>query len=103
MPDHFRPCTETVFLSLFDDPDEEERTLYIQYWQAKLKTNPKISFPDSLVKEVAAQTDKFSFAYLKEALYVCRPSPSYLFFYLTDSTSFSQRLDARAHGWLRGR
>ncbi len=56
--------------SLFDDPDEEERTLYIRYWQNKLKGNDRISFPDSLVKDVATQTDGFSFAYLKEALYV---------------------------------
>ncbi|KAI9069256.1 P-loop containing nucleoside triphosphate hydrolase protein [Trametes sanguinea] len=52
---------------LFDDPDEEERTLYIQYWQNKLKNNKSISFPDSLVKKVASRTDGFSFAYLKEA------------------------------------
>ncbi|KAI1786675.1 P-loop containing nucleoside triphosphate hydrolase protein [Ganoderma leucocontextum] len=51
----------------FPDPDEEERTLYVQYWQGKLKGNKKISFPDSLVKEIASETDGFSFAYLKEA------------------------------------
>lgn len=59
-------------LSLFDDPDEDERTLYIQYWQGKLHSNKDISFPDSLVKEVASKTTGFSFAYLKEALYVPR-------------------------------
>ena len=53
---------------MFDDPDEDERTLYVQYWQNKLKNNKKVAFPDSLVKDVAAQTDGFSFAYLKEAL-----------------------------------
>ncbi|KAI0722230.1 P-loop containing nucleoside triphosphate hydrolase protein [Cerioporus squamosus] len=52
---------------LFDDPDEEERTLYIQYWQDKLKSNDSVSFPDDLVEEVASTTDGFSFAYLKEA------------------------------------
>ncbi|KAI0353456.1 P-loop containing nucleoside triphosphate hydrolase protein [Trametes cingulata] len=52
---------------LFDDPDEEERTLYIKYWQNKLHSNKDISFPDSLVEEVASQTKGFSFAYLKEA------------------------------------
>ena len=51
-----------------DDPDEEERTLYIQYWQNKLKNNKDVAFPDSLVKEVAEKTGGFSFAYLKEAL-----------------------------------
>ncbi|KAI0637987.1 P-loop containing nucleoside triphosphate hydrolase protein [Trametes polyzona] len=52
---------------LFDDPDEEERKLYVQYWQNKLHKNKDITFPDTLVKEVAAETDGFSFAYLKEA------------------------------------
>ncbi|KAL1937719.1 hypothetical protein VTO73DRAFT_12872 [Trametes versicolor] len=52
---------------LFDDPDEDERTLYIQYWQGKLHNNKDISFPDSLVKDVASKTTGFSFAYLKEA------------------------------------
>ncbi|KAI0723095.1 P-loop containing nucleoside triphosphate hydrolase protein [Earliella scabrosa] len=51
----------------FKDPDEEERTLYCQYWQNKLKSNERISFPDSLVHEIASNTKGFSFAYLKEA------------------------------------
>ncbi|KAJ7781058.1 P-loop containing nucleoside triphosphate hydrolase protein, partial [Mycena metata] len=51
---------------LFDDPDLQERTLYAQYWQNKLKSNEEIDFPDALVDEVAEQTNKFSFAYLKE-------------------------------------
>lgn len=54
--------------SLFDDPDLEERGLYAVYWQKKLKNNKSIDFPDSLVDEVAAATEAFSFAYLKEAL-----------------------------------
>lgn len=45
---------------LFDDPDKEERVLYVQYWQRKLKSNDKVDFPESLVKEIAAQTDGFS-------------------------------------------
>jgi len=52
---------------LFDDPDLEERGLYAVYWQKKLKNNKAIAFPDSLVDEVAAATEAFSFAYLKEA------------------------------------
>ncbi|KIJ20334.1 hypothetical protein PAXINDRAFT_166412 [Paxillus involutus ATCC 200175] len=52
---------------LFDDPDREERALYARYWQDKLKDNSEISFPDSLVNEVADMTQGFSFAYLKEA------------------------------------
>ncbi|KZW03762.1 P-loop containing nucleoside triphosphate hydrolase protein [Exidia glandulosa HHB12029] len=52
---------------LFDDPDREERTLYVKYWQRKLKSNDKLEFPDSLVKEIAGMTSGFSFAFLKEA------------------------------------
>ncbi|KAJ7490432.1 P-loop containing nucleoside triphosphate hydrolase protein [Mycena galericulata] len=52
---------------LFDDPDREERALYVKYWQTKLKSNKDIDFADSLVDEVADMTAKFSFAYLKEA------------------------------------
>ncbi|KIJ51932.1 hypothetical protein M422DRAFT_26292 [Sphaerobolus stellatus SS14] len=51
----------------FDDPDRDERALYARYWQKKLASNKQIEFPDSLVDEVADLTDKFSFAYLKEA------------------------------------
>ncbi|KIM91080.1 hypothetical protein PILCRDRAFT_811596 [Piloderma croceum F 1598] len=51
---------------LFDDPDRDERALYAKYWQDKLKDNKDISYPDSLVDEVASSTGKFSFAYLKE-------------------------------------
>lgn len=54
--------------SLFDDPTEDERILYAQYWQKKLSNNDSIDFPNSLVKDVAHKTEKFSFAYLKEAL-----------------------------------
>ncbi|KAJ7129496.1 P-loop containing nucleoside triphosphate hydrolase protein [Mycena epipterygia] len=56
---------------LFDDPDREERALYVKYWQEKLQNNDAIDFPDTLVDEVADQTDKFSFAYLKEAFVSC--------------------------------
>jgi transitional endoplasmic reticulum ATPase len=56
--------------SFFGDPDEESRRLYIEYWQRKLKKNKKIDFPDSLVHRIAAATSKFSFAYMKEALWV---------------------------------
>ncbi len=58
------------FCSLFDDPDREERALYAKYWQNKLHSNKELSFPDDLVEEIATMTDKFSFAYLKEALFV---------------------------------
>lgn len=51
----------------FDDPDEESRKLYVLYWKKKLEDNHSIDFPDELVGEIAKLTDKFSFAYLKEA------------------------------------
>lgn len=57
----------TLFPSLFDDPKREERALYAVYWQNKLKGNEEIDYPDSLVDKVAGATDRFSFAYLKEA------------------------------------
>lgn len=52
---------------LFDDPNTAARTLYVQYWQNKLKDNEDVVFPDSLVQEIAKTTHRFSFAYLKEA------------------------------------
>ncbi|TRM68103.1 P-loop containing nucleoside triphosphate hydrolase protein [Schizophyllum amplum] len=51
---------------LFDDPDADERFLYCQYWQRKLESNKRLDFPDSLAKDIAERTSKFSFAYLKE-------------------------------------
>jgi len=68
--------------SLFDDPDREERVLYIQYWQNKLKGRDSVSLPDALVQEVADATDKFSFAYLKEVLSVLF---SFKLYFFTDS------------------
>lgn len=50
----------------FENPDEEERGMYAKYWQDKLHDNKGVLFPDSLVAEIAATTDGFSFAYLKE-------------------------------------
>jgi hypothetical protein len=54
--------------STFVDPKRSERRQYAVYWQNKLKSNKHIKFPDTLLDEVADKTDKFSFAYLKEAL-----------------------------------
>ncbi|KIK04665.1 hypothetical protein K443DRAFT_675683 [Laccaria amethystina LaAM-08-1] len=51
----------------FDDPDWDERILYARYWQKKLLPNKAIDYPDRLVKEIADLTNRFSFAYLKEA------------------------------------
>ena len=64
--------------SLFENPTLEERILYAQYWQKKLRHNKGISFPDTLMDEIAKLTYDFSFAYLKEALCVptsASPSP----------------------------
>ncbi|KAG8904720.1 hypothetical protein FRB99_001306 [Tulasnella sp. 403] len=52
----------------FDNPTRDERVLYAQYWQNKLKDNKTVSFPDSLVQTVADLTERFSFAYIKEAM-----------------------------------
>jgi len=52
----------------FGAPTYDERILYVKYWQKKLKDNEDISFPDDLVEEIAKLTDRFSFAYLKEAM-----------------------------------
>ena len=54
--------------SNFPNPSRDERRQYAIYWQKKLSSNHEIDFPDSLLDEVADQTDKFFFAYLKEAL-----------------------------------
>jgi hypothetical protein len=51
----------------FGDPAYGERVQYVRYWQNKLASNENIAFPDALVKDVASATDRFSFAYLKEA------------------------------------
>jgi hypothetical protein len=61
--------TDTGLASLFDDPNKASRVLYAQYWQRKLEENKDVSFPDSLLTVIADETERFSFAYLKEALY----------------------------------
>jgi len=52
---------------LFDDPDLGERAQYAKYWQEKLHSNKSVAFPEHLVTDIAGMTDRFSFAYLKEA------------------------------------
>jgi transitional endoplasmic reticulum ATPase len=54
--------------SNFPNPSTAERRQYAMYWQHKLASNKDVSFPDSLLDEVAGKTAKFSFAYIKEAL-----------------------------------
>jgi len=63
------------------------------YWQNKLKSNKNIKFPDELLDKIAAKTDKFSFAYLKEALCVSSFGEKYV----TDE----QRIDAPDPCWTR--
>ena len=52
---------------LFPLPSEEERVLYCEYWREKLKGKPGITFPPELSPAIAAITQDFSFAFLKEA------------------------------------
>lgn len=51
----------------FPNPTEGERRDYAVYWQTKLNGTEGIDFPDELLDEFAGKTDKFSFAYMKEA------------------------------------
>ena len=55
-------------ISNFPNPTEGERRDYAVYWQTKLNGTEGIDFPDELLDEFAGKTDKFSFAYMKEAL-----------------------------------
>ena len=50
----------------FKTPSEQERRLYCQYWQSKLQSNPDIDFTYEVCQAVAAATEGFTFAYLKE-------------------------------------
>ncbi|KAK8844174.1 hypothetical protein IAR55_006968 [Kwoniella newhampshirensis] len=51
----------------FPDPSYAQRRDYAVYWQDKLRSIKEIKFPDALLDEFAEKTDKFSFAYMKEA------------------------------------
>lgn len=50
----------------FRVPNERERELYCRYWARQLTGHPLVAFPDELCPVVAALTEGFSFAYLKE-------------------------------------
>ncbi|KAL8912908.1 MAG: hypothetical protein Q9171_002202 [Xanthocarpia ochracea] len=53
---------------LFPLPSTPQRTLYCQYWRSKiLAKNSAIAFPEALCAKIAGITEKFSFAYMKEA------------------------------------
>lgn len=47
-------------------PRLQEREAYALYWRGKLTQNDTVDFPEELAGVVAALTDGFSFAYLKE-------------------------------------
>jgi len=53
---------------LFPLPNENERTLYCEFWRRKLeKRRNKVEFPKRLCPAMASITDDFSFAFLQEA------------------------------------
>ncbi|KAF7189765.1 putative ATPase YjoB [Pseudocercospora fuligena] len=70
---------------LFDNPNEKERGMYMQYWQKKLADNKDLDFPDKLCPAVAKITKDFSFAYLQEAMVAA------LLAIARDQDSFSER------------
>lgn len=41
--------------------------MYAKFWQAKLKDNKEVEFPDRVCEAVSSITDGFSFAYMQEA------------------------------------
>lgn len=51
----------------FPNPDRPQRVQYAQFWQAKLKSNKHLDFPDALCHSIAGITHDFSFAYMQEA------------------------------------
>ena len=50
----------------FELPNADQRMLYAQYWQSKLKANAKLGFNDEAAAFIAKLTEDFSFAYMKE-------------------------------------
>jgi len=52
---------------LFPNPNHEQRVMYAQFWQKKLKDNKDVEFPDRMCEAVSSITDGFSFAYMQEA------------------------------------
>lgn len=71
---------------LFPNPNKEERTKYMEYWQGKLKDNSDLEFPDKMCSAVAEITKDFSFAYLQEAMIAT------LLIIARDKDSFSERV-----------
>lgn len=70
----------------FPNPNEDERTKYMKYWQGKLSDNKELDFPDELCPAIAKITPRFSFAYLQEAMVAS------LLAIARDSDKFSDRV-----------
>ena len=51
---------------IFPLPNAHERTLYCEFWRAKLRHKPAIAFPRRLCAPMARVTEGFSFAFLQE-------------------------------------
>ncbi|MCJ1285596.1 hypothetical protein MMC26_004937 [Xylographa opegraphella] len=51
----------------FYSPGEPERALYAAYWKSKLADVPEVDMSESDCAAIAALTEGFTFAYLKEA------------------------------------
>ena len=52
---------------LFRDPDVHSRVLYAQYWKQKLESIEEVSMSEADCASIAAITEGFTFAYIKEA------------------------------------
>jgi hypothetical protein len=50
----------------FKVPNMYERLEYRRYWGRKFVNSTKVEFPDEICEPIAAMTEEFSFAYLKE-------------------------------------
>lgn len=50
----------------FKVPNKEQRVAYCRYWSRKFTDSATVDFPDEICRVIAALTEGFSFAYLKE-------------------------------------
>lgn len=50
----------------FKLPTADDRAAYAQFWRRKLEGGARVEFPEEACRVIAAMTDSFSFAYLKE-------------------------------------
>lgn len=70
----------------FDNPNMDERTMYMHYWQSKLEGNSDVEMPDKMCPAVAKITKGFSFAYLQEVMVAS------LLIIARDQDQFSERI-----------